>query len=332
MKKVWNILVILLVVVMMCGCSDREVEEVVETEENSTRETYDSKRENVLTEGDVEYINGKLDGKQVTMNLWRANDTYPNDIVVTYPIVGNVDYFKEITADSVYVEGITTDWKYCFISGNFILYSVDSSEGCIYYGSTENSKVTELRLVFIPKVEGEEADLKGIKILDETEDFYVGLNNYKNESIELLDQEGSVLKTFGDKVDLKDSVYYQDLVCDWINTRYGLSCKNAELFTAIDDLHIVFSGLDENQLNVRIAFDWLKKEDVTVDGLTSVKNGEFAYYTNVNDGIIHIFKGNEYLASIWVEYQYDGSINSIGDLGWVFSIQKGVVDLSKAEK
>ena len=162
-------------------------------------------------------------------------------------------------------------------------------------------------------------------------------NNEFKETITLLNNIENledINKVYGKTVNLKDTVFYEDLLSTKISDTYGLNLRNKDFFTTLDTTYIKYGSYRDDNYRTQVLFDSpINNYDVgTYDYLienaddsfeyTDTTNNKFSYFANNTDGKVYVFKNESLVGTLVITHRGNPSTDIFGDLNYIFGIKK----------
>lgn len=162
-------------------------------------------------------------------------------------------------------------------------------------------------------------------------------NNEFKETITLLNDIENledINKVYGKTINLKDTVFYEDLLSTKISDTYGLNLRNKDFFTTLDTTYIKYGSYRDDNYRTQVLFDSpINNYDVgTYDYLienaddsfeyTDTTNNKFSYFANNTDGKVYVFKNENLVGTLVITHKGNPSTDIFDDLNYIFGIRK----------
>ena len=144
-----------------------------------------------------------------------------------------------------------------------------------------------------------------------------------------IDNLDSKIKAFGEDINIKETIFYQDLVATIISDEYGLNLKNKDYFYHLDTQYIKYRAFGEDDYMIEITFNYPPYEPYNVDQIkTDYKdnyyfykdnmNNAYSYYADIDKGKLYVLKNNECVGSITVTHKGKVPKDIFKDLNYIF--------------
>lgn len=158
-------------------------------------------------------------------------------------------------------------------------------------------------------------------------------NNFENSVyfLKSSDDFSAVSKYYGQEIDLKNTVVYQDAIATQISNEFGLNVRDKDYFVHSDNTYIEYKAYGSDDYLIDIKFTGINKTMNYANTSSYYKDNTYSYTTDGikyeymadnTKGMIYVFKDTEYVGSIDVDYRGRSSTDSFKHLNELFGTIK----------
>lgn len=156
-------------------------------------------------------------------------------------------------------------------------------------------------------------------------------NEFKNTLTILnnTDDVTSVVNSYGKKIELNKTIFYQDLVSTIISNEYGLNLKNKDYFTSTDTMYIKYKAYTEDDYLTEIVFEYpnddyeydYAKQTATKDQFEySYNNIKYSYFVDYKT--VYVYKNEKFVGKITITHKNKVPEDMFAELSYLFGTRK----------